>query len=296
MLWSNLFPAMPPMLRVSVKPLLAAAALLIAGSAQAQNDTRLVALINAWRTAPGDCGGVRPAPAPALKSQAALGRVRIGAGAFPEVELERVGYHAAQVEIITTRGAQDAAGVMGLIRQPYCSLLSSTAYSDIGASRQGDEWTIVLARPLLPLTLPAQSVAGRDILDAVNAARAVPRNCGERAFGAAAALAWDDALGAAALAHSRDMAARRRFAHQGSDGSEVATRATRAGYSWKLIGENIAAGQTSAKEAVAGWIESPGHCANLMNPAFTEMGAGYDISRARLPGFVYWTQVFGVRK
>jgi uncharacterized protein YkwD len=33
-----------------------------------------------------------------------------------------------------------------------------------------------------------------------------------------------------------------------------------------------------------------------MNPAFTEMGAGYEISRARKPGFVYWTQVFGVRR
>jgi uncharacterized protein YkwD len=120
--------------------------------------------------------------------------------------------------------------------------------------------------------------------------------CGEREFGAAAPLVWDDALGAAALAHSRDMAARRHFAHQGSDGSEVATRATRAGYSWKLIGENIAAGQPTAQEAVDGWIESPGHCANLMNPAFTGMGAGYAISRAKMPGFVYWTQVFGARR
>jgi uncharacterized protein YkwD len=50
------------------------------------------------------------------------------------------------------------------------------------------------------------------------------------------------------------------------------------------------------KEVVAGWIDSPGHCANLMNPAFTEMGAGYEINRARLPGFVYWTQVFGARR
>jgi uncharacterized protein YkwD len=94
----------------------------------------------------------------------------------------------------------------------------------------------------------------------------------------------DDALGAAALAHA------------GSDGSEAGTRATRAGHSWRLIGENIAAGQPSAREAVDGWIESPGHCASLMNPAFNEMGAGYAISRVRMPGFVYWTQVFGVRR
>ncbi|THC44296.1 CAP domain-containing protein [Massilia sp. Mn16-1_5] len=277
------------------KPFLAAAALL-AGSAQAQNDARLVALVNAMRAAPGACGGARPAPAPALKSDPRLARVRIGAGTFPEYAVERAGYNAAQVEVISARGAQDEAGVIELIRQPYCRVLLNPEYRDIGATREGDEWTIVLARPLLPLTLPEQSEVGREILDAVNAARAVPRNCGERAFGAAPAVAWNDALAAAALAHSRDMAARRHFGHQGSDGSMVASRATRSGYSWRLVGENIAAGQTSAAEAVAGWIESPGHCANLMNPLFTEMGAGYDISRAKLPGFVYWTQVFGTRR
>jgi uncharacterized protein YkwD len=273
-----------------------AAAALLAGGAQAQNDARLVALINDWRASPGECGGARRAPAPALTSNPLLARVRFGTGSFPEYELERVGYDAAQVEVIYTRGAQDAEHVMETIRQPYCGVLLNAAYSDIGASRQGDEWTIVLARPLLPITLPEQSVVGREILAAVNAARAVPRTCGTRDFGAAAPLVWDDALGAAALAHSRDMAARRHFAHQGSDGSEVATRATRAGYSWKLIGENIAAGQPTAREAVAGWIESPGHCANLMNPTFTGMGAGYAISRAKMPGFVYWTQVFGARR
>ncbi|QOL50296.1 CAP domain-containing protein [Massilia litorea] len=273
-----------------------AAAALLAGGAQAQNDARLVALINDWRASPGECGGTRRAPAPALTSNPLLARVRFGTGSFPEYELERVGYDAAQVEVIFTRGAVDAAGVMDAIRQPYCRVLANPAYSDIGVVRQGQEWTIVLARPLLPLHLPAQDVVGREILDAVNAARAVARNCGERAFAAAAPLAWNDALGAAALAHSRDMAARRHMAHEGSDGSTVAVRATRAGYSWRLIGENVAAGQPSASEAVAGWIDSPGHCANLMNPAFTEMGAGYEISRARMPGFVYWTQVFGVRR
>ena len=282
--------------RFHSRSLLAAAALLLAGGAHAQNDIRLISLINAYRAAPGVCGGVRAAPVPALREDAALGRVRIGVGSFPEYEVERVGYHAAQVEIIHTRGAPDAPSVMETIRQPYCRVLASAAYSDIGASRQGDEWTIVLARPLLPITLPEQDVVGRAILDAINAARAVPRTCGEQAFGAAPPVAWNDALGAAALAHSRDMATRRHMAHEGSDGSQVGTRATRAGYDWRLVGENIAAGQTSAREAVDGWIESPGHCANLMNPSFTEMGAGYAISRVRMPGFVYWTQVFGLRK
>ncbi|MEN3275070.1 MAG: hypothetical protein V7631_860 [Massilia sp.] len=267
---------------------------LLPNAAQAQGDSRLVALINEYRAAPASCEGSRSAPAPALKANAALARVRIGPGAFPESVLESVGYHAASSGIIHVGGPVDAAGVMEAIRQPYCRALLDPGFTEIGATRRGEEWTIVLARPMAPLVLPEQEVVGRQILDAVNLARATPRTCGTRSFGAAAPVSWNGALAAAAVAHSRDMATRRHMAHTGTDGSEAGTRAARAGYSWRLIGENIAAGQNSAQEAVAGWLESPGHCANLMNPSFTEMGAGYDISRARMPGFAYWTQVFGV--
>jgi len=65
-----------------------------------------------------------------------------------------------------------------------------------------------------------------------------------------------------------------------------------AGYRWQQIGENIAAGQGSAEQVVAGWLASPGHCANIMNPGFTEMGAAYATSEGGAAGS-YWTQVFG---
>lgn len=287
---------MLPSISASAIVLAAATGALLAGAAHAQGDPGLVALINAYRAAPAACEGRRMAPAPALRANAVLARVRIGTGTFPESALEQVGYHAADSGVIHIRGAPDATAVMETIRQPYCRTLLDARLTDIGASRRGDDWTIVLARPLAPLVLPGQQEAGRQMLDAVNAARATGRQCGTRAFGPAAPVAWNGALAAAAQAHSRDMAAHRHFAHEGTDGSEVGTRAGRAGYRWRMIGENIAAGQASARQAVASWIESPGHCANLMNPAFTEMGAGYDISRARMPGFAYWTQVFAVPK
>ena len=269
-------------------------AVLSPGLAQAQPDAGLVALINDYRAAPARCEGRRLAPAPALRANAALARVRIGAGTFPESALSDVGYFAAHSEVIHVGGTVDAHAVMDVIREPYCRALLSAEVTEIGATRRGDDWTIVLARPMTPLALPGQEAVGRQILDAVNLARARPRSCGTRAYGAAPALAWNGALAAAAQAHSRDMAAHRHFKHEGTDGSVVGTRAQRAGYQWRLIGENIAAGQTSAQETVAGWLDSPGHCANMMNPAFVEMGAGYEIRRATMPGFAYWTQVFGV--
>lgn len=263
------------------------------GGAHAQDGTRLVAAINAWRAAPDACQGRQLPPAPALRPQAALARLRLGPGSIPESALEQVGYYADRAEVIHVGGAPDPEAATEAIRARYCRTLLDAGLQDIGVSRQGNEWTIVLARPTPPLALPDQFEAGQAVLALVNEARASARNCGSRYFGRARPIAWNDALAQAAREHSGDMAAHRRFSHRGSDNSEVAQRATRAGYRWRHIGENIAAGQTSPQEAVAGWLESPGHCANLMNPDFTEMGAGYAVSRVRLPGFAYWTQVFG---
>jgi uncharacterized protein YkwD len=82
------------------------------------------------------------------------------------------------------------------------------------------------------------------------------------------------------------------FAHVGRNGDRAGERAQQAGYRWKRIGENIAAGQDSADSAVNGWLNSPGHCANLMNPQFTDMGAAFAINK-KSDLLIYWTQVFG---
>jgi uncharacterized protein YkwD len=58
------------------------------------------------------------------------------------------------------------------------------------------------------------------------------------------------------------------------------------------MGENLAGGQLQPEDAVAGWIKSPEHCANLMNPAFTEMGSAYAVDPGSEMG-VYWAQAFG---
>jgi uncharacterized protein YkwD len=87
------------------------------------------------------------------------------------------------------------------------------------------------------------------------------------------------------------MARAANLTHSGSDGSTVGQRLTRMGYAWGLAGENIQYGVGSADEAVALWVASPGHCANLMNPTFSDMGAAYAVDRDRRGGNIYWTQV-----
>ena len=102
----------------------------------------------------------------------------------------------------------------------------------------------------------------------------------------------NETLTAAAQVHAEDMAANRFLEHEGSDGSSPAERARVAGYMGSSTGENIAHGQDDAAAAVAAWVDSDGHCANLMNGQFDELGVGVATSATGEP---YWVQLFGAR-
>jgi uncharacterized protein YkwD len=259
--------------------------------AHAQENSGLLDLVNAFRAAPGTCNGRQAKPVSALVSEAALGRVSMAPGTYLPYALEKAGYAAEQAEGIYVSGPANARDVFETIQASHCKTLLSAQYSAAGVVRNGNDWLLVLVRPQRLPQLPEWTEAGKAILQRVNEARAVSRTCGDRFFAAAPPLAWNSSLAAAALAHSRDMAEQRYFSHQGKDGSDAGERARRAGYQWRRIGENIASGQQSPEEAVAGWLSSPGHCANLMNPGFTEMGAAYAFKAERRSAV--WTQVFG---
>jgi uncharacterized protein YkwD len=268
------------------------AAVLAAAVVPARAD-ELANLINAYRTAPGSCDGRPAAPAGVLAVEPALARIRIGPGTFLESALRDAGYETAHAEAITVTGPLDAGEAMEVIGQKYCRTLRAAGFAAIGTAHVGNGWQIVLAQPVVIPPLPDWPDAGQDILALVNAARARPRTCGTQAFGRAGPLTWNPLLGRAALVHSTDMAQKHYFNHKQPDGSLPADRATAAGYRWVRVGENIASGQRTVEDAVASWLDSPGHCANIMNPAFTEMGAAYAINPQNRNRTAYWTQVFG---
>lgn len=128
----------------------------------------------------------------------------------------------------------------------------------------------------------------------LNEARAEARQCGNTTHDPAPALTWSDQLHSAALHHSSDMASNNFFDHTGSNNGSVTDRVDATGYVWRTVGENIAAGQLNAEETMAGWLTSPGHCRNIMNPAYKEVGAtcvendSADYKR-------YWTKVLGAQ-
>ena len=129
------------------------------------------------------------------------------------------------------------------------------------------------------------------VVDLVNAARSRGRRCGTERFAAAPSLSVSRQLNEAAAGHARDMARKKFFEHRGSNGSQPKERVLRAGYQPRLTGENIAYGPESAEEVVAGWLASPGHCENIMDSRFHDIGVGLATGRKR--GQIYWVQTFG---
>lgn len=262
------------------------------GSAWGDDSEQLTRLINNYREMGQGCDG-QPSPAAGpLAPDRRLAGQRANSSEQLQQALQQAGYQAAAVQLIRVTGPTSAEAAMVMLRQSYCKQLLDAQFADVGVLHEGNSWQVVLGRALLPARLGDWQEEGKAILAAVNQARGAARRCGDQPFDAAEPLTWSEPLGQAALTHSRDMAMNSLFSHQGSDRSLVGARATAAGYAWTVIGENIAAGQGRAKQVVEGWLASPSHCYNLMNPDFREMGAAY-ASNPQSQATIYWTQVFG---
>jgi len=131
-----------------------------------------------------------------------------------------------------------------------------------------------------------------EVMQRVNALRAAGAVCGSTAYAATVPLAWNSLLLQAASGHSSDMAQNNYFSHTSLDGRTMVQRVVATGYTYSALGENIAAGQSTVESVITGWTNSPGHCQNLMNPAFRDIGVACvrsDTSNYRY----YWTMVLG---
>lgn len=153
--------------------------------------------------------------------------------------------------------------------------------------------TTTSAAPVAGTALPAAQTCGlsnfqQELMTRINQIRASSRTCGSLTYAAAPPVAWHGKLFNAAAGHATDMASKNYFSHTSLDGRTFSQRITGAGYSWQAAGENIAAGQTTVAQVMNAWVNSPGHCANLMNKNFTEVG----VSCARNDSTTYkyyWT-------
>jgi uncharacterized protein YkwD len=143
-----------------------------------------------------------------------------------------------------------------------------------------------------PSDAPGSSQAA-EVFALVNAARANGGVCGNIAFPPTPALRYDAVLERAAQYHSEDMQAANAMSHvtpvgaiHYPAGSILRERINQEGYSWRVIGENVAWNFPSSEAVVVAWLGSPEHCKNILSLEFSEIGVG--------KAGDYWAQEFGL--
>jgi uncharacterized protein YkwD len=237
----------------------------------------------------GGCGGILPAAQPLHRSpQLDRAAEQWAAGRTPAAAAERSGYQAEAATGLHINGPDSAT--VQLLRQSSCRAVTDRTLHDIGIYRHGaDTWLLLASAYAAPPKSQAPGLA-MQALQLVNEVRARGTRCGERSFGPAPPVKLSEALGGVALGHASDMAVHNYFEHEDLAGHSPADRVRAAGYREKLVGENIAYGPVSAEEVVQGWLESPGHCENIMDPRFAEMGIAFAAGHASKRG-LYWVQV-----
>ncbi len=132
------------------------------------------------------------------------------------------------------------------------------------------------------------------LLAEINAVRTAGRVCGSEIMPAVAPVTWNDILFSAAARHSTDMAVRDYFSHTTPDGVSFGQRLYNEGYYARAGGENIAAGQGTATGVMSSWLNSSGHCRNIMQPAFSEVAVACVRQDGSMYG-TYWTMDLGAR-
>lgn len=240
----------------------------------------------------GGCGGLEPARDP-LRHVSQLDRAAAlwASGDSPGAAAQRAGFAAEHLTGIHVTGDDDT--VLQHLRHTECGTLMNRDLTDAGIYRRGrGAWLMLASVYAIPRSTLSPAFATR-VLALVNGARARGTSCGRRAFGPTTPVRLSPTLRQVADGHARDMAEHAYFEHQDLTGRTPADRVRAAGYREQLVGENIAFGPNSPAEVVRGWLHSPGHCENIMDPRFAEMGIAYAFGPAPQGASglgLYWVQ------
>ena len=187
------------------------------------------------------------------------------------------GYDQSGEEIVTTSGESTAG-------EPTAG--EPTAGEPTAGEPTAGQPTA--GEPMVVSNFPDYAV---EMLEYVNAFRQTGGSCGGPALPSVAPLSLNLLLTQAAISHAEDMGQNNYFSHDSQDGRTPWDRINATGYVGTAMGENIAAGRGDAQSAFEQWKSSAGHCANMLNPDFTELGVGY----AHASGSMYrhyWVQTF----
>jgi len=257
----------------------------LTGIASAQADT--LSAVDVLRV--GGCGGLLRAAEP-VHHNPRLDRAaeQWALGLSIEAAARRSGYEVQSAAGVHIRGSESST--IELLRRSACRTVTRQAFHDVGVYQRGvDTWLVLATASVVPARSAAPGLPTQ-ALRLVNEARARGARCGERSFGPAPPIRLSATLDEVALGHASDMAVHNYFEHVDPAGRTPADRVRAVGYPEKLVGENIAYGPQSVEEVVKGWLDSPGHCENIMDARFAEMGVAYAAGQAGRRG-LFWVQL-----
>lgn len=123
-------------------------------------------------------------------------------------------------------------------------------------------WVGTLHRNVLSY---ATDITATSLLSATNS---------QRSANGLGGLTQSGTLAQAAQAKAADMAANNYWAHTSPAGKTPWTFIDATGYSYESAGENLAYGFATSNDTITGWMNSPGHRANMLNTKYTEVGFG----------------------
>lgn len=209
----------------------------------------------------------------------------------------RHGYPAVALSQIVAQGDGDPAALVASWRKGSSGIVQDLIHEGHRDFGVGFAWLdeLPLYVLFLGVTRPddfALSTRGlrdaalvrRELLEAVNRERSAHR---------LAPLRASASLERAAQGHADDMLARGYYGHASPEHTMAPERSRDAGYAAESVGENIAKGQRSVEEVMKGWMASPEHRKNILNPGFTEAGFGLALGRMPQGEEVLWVQIFG---
>lgn len=139
------------------------------------------------------------------------------------------------------------------------------------------------------LPLPQIYAIGPDDVDAIQFRMEESINTLRQASGAPP-VALDSQLIASAATHSRDMSVQNRPWLFGSDGSSPLDRARRAGFTGRLLGENISESYETELQTLAAWMQQPDTRAVIMDREARLIGFAWYQEPA---GKIWWTLTVG---
>ena len=276
--------AIPSIPRLAVLTL----GLALAAAASAADEAQLVEAINAYRGQVQSCGGQASGELPPLAADPRLALPVNAAGDLQQA-MAQAAYPMVNVQSISLSGPRDAGAAMKRCRKAsaaWCSTRNSSTSASAGTATGASSspghccaaaWAIGERKgrsswngSTPPAGKPASAVASPTQRPSrwpgTPPLAAPPKRIRGR---------WPTATSTTSTATAAPRRPRR--------AGRLQRRADR---------RNIAAGQDGVDKVVDGWLASPGHCANLMNPGYRELGAAYATDPKSDAG-IYWTAMFG---